>query len=54
MDSHFLCVQLELFGGGAAPPEPSAIEETLRGLDVERMTPVDALVALHRLRGMLE
>ncbi|MCB9614330.1 MAG: DNA mismatch repair protein MutS [Sandaracinus sp.] len=49
-------VQLELFGSVSAPAEPapeSEVEKTLRELDVERMTPVEALVALARLRAML-
>ncbi|MCB9623357.1 MAG: DNA mismatch repair protein MutS [Sandaracinus sp.] len=49
-------VQLELFGSVSAPVEPapeSEVEKTLRELDVERMTPVEALVALARLRAML-
>lgn len=46
--------QLELFASAPpAPPPPSPVEEALRGLEVERMTPVDALVALARLRQML-
>ena len=35
-----------------APP-PSACEATLRELDVERMTPLDALIALARLKALL-
>ncbi|MEZ4253540.1 MAG: DNA mismatch repair protein MutS, partial [Polyangiales bacterium] len=49
-------VQLELFGSASAPVEPapeSEVEKTLLELDVERMTPVEALVALARLRAML-
>jgi DNA mismatch repair protein MutS len=47
--------QLDLFGSAEAPPPvPSVVEETLAELDVDRMTPVDALVALARLKGMLE
>jgi DNA mismatch repair protein MutS len=41
-------VQLPLFG---AVPDP--VVEELRRLDPERLTPVEALVALARLRGML-
>ena len=44
--------QLEMFS--ATPAPPSAVETTLRELDVENMTPVQALVALERLKGMLE
>ena len=37
----------------APPPATSACEATLRELDIERMTPVDALVALARLKSLL-
>jgi DNA mismatch repair protein MutS len=33
-------------------PPQSEVEATLRALDVERMTPVDALVTLARLRDL--
>jgi DNA mismatch repair protein MutS len=51
--------QLELFapaatGAGASAREPSAVERTLRELDVDRLRPVDALLALARLKDMLE
>lgn len=36
------------------PPPPSEVEATLQSLDVERMTPVDALVTLARLRNLAE
>ena len=42
--------QMPLFE--AAPPQKSEVEATLRALDVERMTPVDALVTLARLRDL--
>ena len=42
--------QLPLFDG--ARPPLSEVEATLRALDVERMTPVDALVTLARLREL--
>jgi DNA mismatch repair protein MutS len=44
--------QLDMF---AAQPAPawSACESTLRELDIDRMTPVDALVALARLKSLL-
>ncbi|MCZ6807823.1 MAG: DNA mismatch repair protein MutS [Deltaproteobacteria bacterium] len=42
--------QFALFDGG--PPPRSAVEATLEALDVERMTPVDALVTLARLRDL--
>jgi hypothetical protein len=35
-----------------ALPRQSEAEATLRALDVERMTPVDALVTLARLRDL--
>ena len=44
--------QLDLFAA-PAPPPPSAVEETLRELDIDHLTPVDALVALARLKKML-
>jgi len=44
--------QLELFAAPAIREE-SDVEKTLRGLDVDRLTPLDALVALSRLRAML-
>ncbi len=42
--------QLPLFGGSTRPV--SEVDATLRALDVERMTPVDALVTLARLRDL--
>ncbi len=42
--------QMPLFE--AAPPPRSELEATLEALDIERMTPVDALVALARLRDL--
>ncbi|HJL30174.1 MAG TPA: DNA mismatch repair protein MutS, partial [Polyangiaceae bacterium LLY-WYZ-15_(1-7)] len=47
--------QLDLFvpASEVAEPEPSEVERTLAELDVERMTPVDALVALSRLKALL-
>ncbi len=46
--------QMELFSTQAPQPvQPSEVERTLRELDPERMTPLEALVALARLRGML-
>ncbi len=35
-----------------APPERTEVEATLQALDIERMTPVDALVTLARLRDL--
>jgi DNA mismatch repair protein MutS len=44
--------QMPLF---ETPPAPdSEVEATLRALDVERMTPVDALVTLARLRDLAQ
>ena len=46
--------QLSLFvPASEAVRGPSEVERTLAELDVDRMTPVDALVALSRLRGLL-
>jgi DNA mismatch repair ATPase MutS len=42
--------QMPLFD--VAPPPRSEVEATLEALDVERMTPVDALVTLARLRDL--
>ena len=42
--------QMPLFD--AAPPPRSEVEATLEALDIERMTPVDALVTLARLRDL--
>jgi DNA mismatch repair protein MutS len=44
--------QLEIFAQQPAPTESDA-EATLRALDIDRMTPVDALLALSRLKQML-
>lgn len=47
-------VQLELFSAvPLPPPEPSLVESTLAQLDVDTMTPVQALVALSQLKVML-
>jgi DNA mismatch repair protein MutS len=43
--------QLELFS--AAPPAPSQVESTLRELDIDQLTPVQALVALSQLKALL-
>ena len=61
--------QLDLFGGPVAPPpaapepaasplplatrEPSEVERALGELDPERMTPIEALVALSKLKTLL-
>ena len=37
----------------AAPPEPSAVEEALKALDIEKLTPLDALLKLEELRRLL-
>jgi DNA mismatch repair protein MutS len=42
--------QMPLFD--PAPPPRSEVEATLEALDIERMTPVDALVTLARLRDL--
>jgi DNA mismatch repair protein MutS len=43
--------QLEMFS--AAPVAPSSVEATLRELDVDQMTPVQALLALSQLKALL-
>jgi DNA mismatch repair protein MutS len=45
--------QLDFFAPNDAPRPDSDAEATLRALDVERMTPVEALVALARLQQLL-
>ncbi|MGF1468210.1 MAG: DNA mismatch repair protein MutS [Sandaracinaceae bacterium] len=45
--------QLDLFAPAGAA-EPSEVEKTLRELDLERLRPIDARLALERLRGLLE
>ncbi len=45
--------QLDMFAPGPAESEPSVVEATLRELDVEHMTPVEAIVALARLKDLL-
>jgi len=45
--------QLSMFEPIASAPKPSACETTLRELDIERMTPLDALNALARLKSLL-
>ena len=42
--------QIQLFE--TPPPPDSEVEATVRALDIERMTPVDALVTLARLRDL--
>ena len=44
--------QLELFAAAAPPPEPSATLQTLRNLEVERLTPLEALNALAQLKAL--
>jgi DNA mismatch repair protein MutS len=46
--------QLDLFVPAGAPPPKSVVEETLRHLSIDEMRPVDALVALARLKDMLD
>ncbi|HEY6876760.1 MAG TPA: DNA mismatch repair protein MutS, partial [Polyangiales bacterium] len=43
--------QLSLFA--ATPPPPSQVEATLRELDIDQLTPVQALVALSQLKALL-
>ena len=45
--------QLSMFEPVSLAAKPSACETTLRELDVERMTPLDALNALARLKALL-
>jgi DNA mismatch repair protein MutS len=45
--------QLEIFVPASEQRAESEIEATLRALDTDRMTPIDALVALARLKQML-
>jgi DNA mismatch repair protein MutS len=43
--------QLALFS--ATPPAPSAVEATLKELDLDQLTPLQALVALAQLKALL-
>jgi DNA mismatch repair protein MutS len=43
--------QLDLFA--APPPEQAAILETLRAVDTDRLTPIDALQLISKLKGLL-
>jgi DNA mismatch repair protein MutS len=43
--------QLEMFA--TRPPAPSSVEATLRELDVENLTPVQALLCLSQLKALL-
>ena len=45
--------QLDMFTPPAPPAMPSEADVTLRSLDIDRMTPVEALVALARLKDLL-
>lgn len=45
--------QLELFAPPSSFDEPSELERTLQEIDVDRMRPIDALLALERLKKML-
>jgi hypothetical protein len=38
--------QMELFGRGAVPAEESAVAGEIRNADVERLSPLDALIRL--------
>jgi DNA mismatch repair protein MutS len=46
--------QLDLFAPPPASREPSEVERTLAELDVDRLRPLDALVLLAKLKGMIE
>ena len=46
--------QLELFSAPPPEPKPSKVDKTLAELDVNAMTPVDALLALARLKKMVD
>lgn len=46
--------QLELFSKAPVESKPSKVEQTLAALDVNAMTPVDALLALARLKKMVD
>ena len=46
--------QIEMFAGVPDAPRASEVEATLGGLDLDRMTPLEALVALGRLQAMLK
>ena len=43
--------QLEMFV--SRPPTPSPVESTLRELDIEQITPVQALLTLSQLKALL-
>ena len=46
--------QLELFGSSEVPPRgPSEVELTLAQLEPDHMTPMDALMAIARLKDLL-
>jgi DNA mismatch repair protein MutS len=45
--------QLDLFGGGGSPP-PHPVLETLRALDVDRMTPLEALQLVATLKKLAQ
>jgi DNA mismatch repair protein MutS len=55
--SHASLADLPLFATAApnapAPPQPSAIERDLRDLDLDGMSPREAMEALYRLKGMV-
>jgi DNA mismatch repair protein MutS len=44
--------QLEIFPATPEPRRESELEATLRALELDRMTPLDALLALHRLKQL--
>jgi DNA mismatch repair protein MutS len=45
--------QLEIFAASPSPKLESAVEATLEAMDIDRMTPIDALVALALLKQLL-
>jgi DNA mismatch repair protein MutS len=48
-------VQLDLFAPAPVQTQqPSAVEETLRAVDPNRLTPLDALQLVMKLKGMLD
>jgi DNA mismatch repair protein MutS len=45
--------QLDLFSAPKEPPEGAAVLDTLRAADIDRLTPLDALQLIAKLKGML-
>ena len=44
--------QLDLFGGKAAPDASAPVIDTLKAVDVDRLTPFEALQLVAKLKGM--